>query len=248
MKKKLILLGIHLTVVALVLILTMVTLAWYTKNETVTTSNTIITAEPIDNLGITEIVENIVHYKGETGLGGELDAPYIATKIVSISQESKHVNDAVTCALTNVSIKLANGEAVTTAPEGFDSIADAFTFRISVVTLDADNKVESVKGVFYPNENDILVDSAGKALTYQSSFFDVDRKVLSATCTATIRIELIFLDEASYVKYTTPDAPGEIIPFSFSDYKYMGSTFYANFSLGVDEGSQLYDANSPIVP
>ena len=84
MKKKLILLGIHLTVVALVLILTMVTLAWYTKNETVTTSNTIITAEPIDNLGITEIVENIVHYKGETGLGGELDAPYIATKIVSI--------------------------------------------------------------------------------------------------------------------------------------------------------------------
>ena len=41
MKKKLILLGIHLTAVALVLILTMVTLAWYTKNDTATYYNNI---------------------------------------------------------------------------------------------------------------------------------------------------------------------------------------------------------------
>ena len=235
MKKKLILLGIHLTAVALVLILTMVTLAWYTKNDTADTSETVITAQPIDDIGITDIVDNIVQYKGETGLGG-IDAPYVATKIIEISQESSYPNDAVTCELTNVWIKKANGTEIKSTTEGFANIERFFTHRVKVVYRDENNEYV-VKGTFYPNENGVLVDEDGNPLTYQDeNYFNVSG-TFKKQCTALIRLDLIFLDEASYVEYTTNGVTENVTAFKFSDYEYMGSTFYATFVIGMDEGS-----------
>ena len=244
MKKKLILVGIHLTVVALVLVLTMVTLAWYTKNDTANTSNTVITAEPIDDLGITDIVDNIVPYKGQTGLGGE-DAPYVATKIISVSQESSKYNDAVTCELTNLSVDLANGTTIDSSTEGFENIRDFFTLRVKVVTLGENNTVDTVKGVFFPNEKGVLQYQDGdelKNLRYQdSTFFNVssDGLSLKKTCTAYLQLELIFLDEGSYSIYTSAGSNEGMTPFKFSDLEYMGSTFHATFKLGLEEVSLL---------
>lgn len=238
------LLGIHLSVVALVLILTIVTLAWYTKNETANTSNAVIVAEPIDGVGLEDIVDNIVQYKGETGQGGQ-DAPYIATKIVSITQESTYVDDAVTCALSRVRVVLPdeNNTEINESTSGYENIVDLFTFRVKVVTLNEDNTVNEVKGVFYPSDDGVLVDSNGNALTYQDdNYFTVTHEALSIkkTCTSTLQLELIFLDEASYKAYTSPGS-GEITSFAFSSYDYMGSTFYATFEIGMEEGSRLID-------
>ena len=241
MKKKLIILGIHLTVVALVLILTMVTLAWYTSSDKVEANNAVITAEPQDNINIEEIPSNINHYSGQTGLGGE-DAPYVATKIYLIRQESKHADDAVTCNLNNVSVKLANGNTITEATEGFSDILDAFTFRVSVVEIDENNQVTNTKGVFYPGENGILVDSDNNELYYQDeNFFTVEGNAPSTTkiCFTHIQIELIFLDEESYNNATSAGENAEITPFRFSSYDYMGSTFNATFALGKEEGSLI---------
>ena len=237
MKKKLIFLGIHLTAVALVLILTMVTLAWYTKNDTANTSQTVITAKPIDDIGITDIVDNIVQYKGETGLGG-LDAPYVATKIIEISQESSYPNDAVTCELTNISVVKANKQEINGTTAGFENIEQYFTFRVKVVYLDENNEY-AVKGTFYPDENGVLVDADDKTtpLTYQDeNYFNVSG-TLKKQCTALIRLDLIFLDESSYAEYTTNGVTENVTAFKFSDYEYMGSTFYATFVIGMDEGS-----------
>ena len=248
MKKKLIFLGIHLTVVALVLILTMVTLAWYTKSETGEASNAVIVAEPLNNVSITDIVDNIIPYKGQTGLGGA-DAPYIATKILSISQESKNAGDAVTCILANVSVTLP-GE--TEVREEYKDITDAFTLRVKVVELDGDNNVTNVKGIFYPDANDVLVDSEQNKLLFQDeTYFSVTESNASAnakTCSTYIQLELIFLDEASYTNATTPGNAGTITPFRFSSYDYMGSTFSARFALGMEEGSNVAGDEQPIEP
>ncbi len=240
MKKKLILLGIHLMVVALVLILTMVTIAWYTNNDKASTSSAVIIAEPLDNIGIEEIpADNIKPYQGQTGLGGE-DAPYIATSIVSITYDSTNENDAVTCELSKVSVKKADG--VTTIDEtttGFENIVDFFTISVTVVELNNDNTVSSKKGTYYPNSDGVLVDSQGKALCYQDEdYFSVtpSEKPNKQTCTAYLQLELIFLDKLSYDKVTNPNSTNKITAFKFSDYEYMGSTFYASFVIGVEEG------------
>ena len=235
MKKKLIILDLHLTVVALVLILTMVSLAWYTENDKADTSSAVITAEPLDDLDITDIVDNIDHYKGQTGLGGE-DAPYIATKIIRVSQESTNADDAVTCNLENVRVVLANGKEVTTPPTGFSSIGKCFTFRVNVVTLGEGNTVEMVKGVFYPDEKGVLRQGED-ALYYQDeNYFSVSDSDSSSAkiCTTHFQLEMIFLDENSYSNYITPNSNEKITPFAFSDYDYMGSKFYAVFVLGME--------------
>ena len=251
MKKKLIFLGIHLTVVALVLILTMVTLAWYTKSETGEASNAVIVAEPLNNVSITDIVDNIIPYKGQTGLGGA-DAPYIATKILSISQESKNAGDAVTCILANVSVTLPNETQITTNTEGYEDLLNSFTLRVKVVELDGDNNVTNVKGIFYPDANDVLVDSEQNKLLFQDeTYFSVTESNASAnakTCSTYIQLELIFLDEASYTNATTPGNAGTITPFRFSSYDYMGSTFSARFALGMEEGSNVAGDEQPIEP
>ena len=245
MKKKLLLLGIHLTVVALVLILTMVTLAWYTKNETAETSNAVIVAEPIDDMGITDIVDNIVPYKGQTGLGGE-DAPYVATKIIYISQESQRSTDAVTCELTNLKVKLANGTIIDSSTSGFENMRDFFTLRVKVVTLGENNTVNEIKGVFFPNEDGILQyydedEEEMVNLNYQDeNFFTVTSNgalSLKKTCTTYFQLELIFLDENSYSIYTSANNVEQMFPFKFSDLEYMGSTFYSTFKLGLEEVS-----------
>lgn len=244
MKKKLLLLGIHLTVVALVLILTMVTLAWYTKNETAETSNAVIIAEPIDGVGITDFPDNIEAYKGQTGLGGE-DAPYIATKLIEISIESSKYNDAVTCELTNLSVDLANGTTIDSSTKGFENIRDFFTLRIKIVTLGENNTVDTEKGVFFPNEKGVLQYQDGdelKNLRYQdTTFFNVssDGLSLKKTCSAYMQLELIFLDESSYSIYTSAGSNEGMTPFKFSDLEYMGSTFHATFKLGLEEVSLL---------
>ena len=241
MKKRLIILGIHLAVVALVLILTMVTLAWYTKNDSANTSSAVITAESQDNIGIEEIPSSNTHYSGQTGLGGE-DAPYIANKILLITQESKHTDDAVTCSLKSISVKLANGNEINGSTEGFSDILDAFTFRVIIVEIDENNQITNRKGVFYPSESGILVDEDKNELYFQNeNFFIVEENALSnsKTCSTHILIELIFLDEESYSNYPPADENVEITPFRFSSYNYMGSTFYATFALGKEEESLI---------
>lgn len=243
MKKKLIILGIHLTVVALVLILTMVTLAWYTKNETANTSSAVITAESSDDTGLSDIVDNILHYQGQTGLGGEFDAPYIATKIIKVTQDSTFVDDAVTCELSSVRVEKADGKTIIDkTTNGFENIVDFFTMRVKVVELNDDNTVSTIKGTFYPNSDGILVNSNGEALHYQdSNYFTISpsEKPNKQTCITYIQLELIFLDETSYSRYTTPDNTEPITAFKFSDYEYMGSTFYTTFTVGIEEGSSL---------
>ena len=45
---------------------------------------------------------------------------------------------------------------------------------------------------------------------------------------------LYYQDENSYSNYITPNSNEKITPFAFSDYDYMGSTFYAVFVLGME--------------
>lgn len=242
MKKKLALLGIHLTVVALVLILTMVTLAWYTKNETVDTSQVVITAEGLDQLGAVDHPDNIINYKGETGLGniGDPDAPYIATKVISIAQESKYSDDQVLCYLSNIYVKMPNDTIINDQTEGFSNIYDAFTCRVKVVKpeTDEDGKVTyTTLGVFSPNEEGMLMDEDGNPLTFQDENYfelsDYDLSENSYICSTMINIELIFLDEEGYSK----SASERTTPFLFSSYDYMGAVFYATFTLGLEQGS-----------
>ena len=243
MKKKLILLGIHLTVVALVLILTMVTLAWYTKSETADTSQVVITAEGLDQIGATDHPDNIINYKGETGLGGlgDPDAPYIATKVISVSYESKHADDAIICGLSNISVKLPdNAPNATDQAEDLSDVSSAFTFRVKVVEpvtdINGDTQYQTL-GIFHSNEEGILVDEEGNPLYFQNETYfekgEYNASKNSYVCSAMLNIELIFLDEESYAK----DPADRTTPFRFSSYDYMGCTFSVNFMLGLDQGS-----------
>ena len=83
------------------------------------------------------------------------------------------------------------------------------------------------------------------------TYFSVTESIASAntkTCSTYIQLELIFLDETSYTNATAPGNTGTITPFRFSSYDYMGSTFFAKFALGMEEGSDLAGDEQPIEP
>ncbi len=231
MKKKIILMGIYLVAIALVLALTIVTFAWYTSNKEVNVTPTSVVSMKIDGAGIEDVIDNFEQYKGETGIGGGDDAPYVATKILNVEQVSSNANDVLTCNFKSFSVRLPSGKEVVD-----DAIDKHFTFRISVVEINDKKEVTNVLGTFYPSSDGIVVDEAGKALKYRDeSYFTVTGSSLKSTCSTYVQLQLIFLDEQSYQLVTDGVANEETpTPFHYSGYEYMGSTFFASFELGMD--------------
>ncbi len=242
MKKKIILMSIYLVVVASVLALTTVAFAWYTSNTEVNVTPTTITSMEVEGAGVEDVVDNIAQYKGETGLGGENDKPYIATKILSVEHDVSSVSagtDVVTCNFKEFSVTLPTGEEVVD-----DNITSHFTFRIVVVKLDSNNTVTYESEYYYPGADGVVVNADGKALKYSdTNYFTPDSGTgIKKTYRGYIQLQLVFLDEQSYKNYcdTTPGTD-DITPFKFSDYQYMGSTFHASFEVGFDTLYSTYD-------
>lgn len=244
MKKRLIILAIHLIVIALVLILTMVSLAWYTSSATGSANNAIITAEGVDGVGITDIADNIVHYKGETGLGGQ-DKPYVAQKIMSIEQTSKSIKDVMVCNVDDVYVIMPDNTKITYSTEGFENIKSSITYRIKIVDIDENNQVTNVRGTFAPDENGMMIndnealEESERKLRYQDeTYFSVEKSLTSATCKTTAMLEIIFLDAESYVNYLDGKIE-DVTPFMFSDYDYMGAKFFIEISIGLDQDNSI---------
>ena len=168
---------------------------------------------------------------------GESNSRYAQGGMVAVMKDNKadstesHISDTI-----KAGAGLSEFNTVKFISEQSDSVVkDLLEFGVE---FDRDENNEYVvKGTFYPNENGVLVDEDGNPLTYQDeNYFNVSG-TFKKQCTALIRLDLIFLDEASYVEYTTNGVTENVTAFKFSDYEYMGSTFYATFVIGMDEGS-----------
>lgn len=235
--KKFILVGIQFVVVALVLILVVGTFAWFVSNSRADSTETTITAAPLEPMEISFSPDDLDNYKGQTGEGG-LDAPFFASRTVDFSYRSTKINDCVICSISDITVTLSDSYAeifgapsITESTEGYENIASLFTWRIEV--LDAD---ENVIGTFMaPESGERVVDADGNVLKVRDSKY-FDKKIHGAAydCSAKLRVKIIFLDEESYKNYLNGNTGG-ITPFAFSDKNFMGCSFSIGINLGVEQ-------------
>lgn len=222
MKKKIVVLGIQLMVVAAVLILTVVSYAWYTANSSVRTENVIITSSSWTNVTISGVIDDAVPYMGQTGTGyigdsaGGADAPYRATKTMDLNCSPVGDNYAIFAELSSVTVTKSDGEVLDES--NTPNINGNFTWRLCV--LDENGGVLTVLN---PSENGFVVDTNNE----NSYYYVTEETVIK------IRFEIYFLDPISFAAWNESSYDA-ITPFAFSDYLYMGSVFGVKIQLGLD--------------
>lgn len=230
MKKGLVASIIQLLVIGCVLALTVVSFAWFTSNQTVKSTNVILTAAMTSDVAITILPqEDIIPYKGETGLGYvdaenpdlALDIPYSAVLKFDILCDPLSTGYAFCTYFTDFSIVMSNDTVINTTTDPL--ISEAFTFRLHIY----DEATSNITATYGPDESGFVVLTSGTAET-NGDYLYVTEKI-----TMHCGFELIFLDETSYLNWLDADYQN-ITEFRYDDYDYMRAVFSVVFEAGIN--------------
>lgn len=221
MKKKLLVIGIQIIVIAIVLTATAVSLAWFVSNRNLEVDSVSISSKEWGNAEITDVSEDITPYIGQTGLGYpgymEEDAPYSAKKTVSVHVQPNGLNSAFYVNLDEVRIVKSDGTTIDGSV--MEDITSCFYWQIYLLD---DNF--TVTETYYASDDGFIRKSDGETL-----------KVLVSK-TYNITIEVFFLDPTSYSNWNS-GVYESVNAFRFHDYEFMNAVFSLSFAIGVDKQS-----------
>ena len=222
MKKKLLVIGIQIIVIAIVLTATAITLAWFVSNTNLEADSVSINSKEWGNAEITDVSEDIAPYIGQTGLGypgyAEEDAPYSAKKTVSVQVQPNGLNSAFYVNLDEVRIVKSDGTSIDGTV--MEDITSCFYWQIYLL----DDNFTVTETYYASDDGFIRSKSDGEPL-----------KVLVSK-TFNITIEVFFLDPDSYRNWNS-GAYESVNAFRFHDYEFMNAVFSLSFAIGVDKQS-----------
>lgn len=220
MKKKLLLLGIQIIVIAIVLTATAITLAWFVSNKNLEVRSVTVSSKSWGNAVITDISEDITPYIGQTGLGYpgfmEDDAPYSAKKTLSVQVKPNGLNSAFYVSLDQVTIEKSDGSKIdNSVMEDIDSC-----FYWQIYLLD-DNF--AITDTYYASDDGFI-----RSKTDGTTLDVLVPKTFNLT------IEVFFLDPVSYLNWSN-GIYESVNAFRFHDYEFMNAVFSLSFAIGVDK-------------
>ena len=220
--------------VCLLIAMVMSSIAWFTVNLEVQSSQVTLTASSSLglNISIPQDYENGDSYMGQTGLQYEgLDSPYIlaynpVTINAEISQDKEYY---LFSSITSAQVETVMDENPMVLSQ--EDITDNFTWRYGIMRrvtgINPDTGLEEQYYVekFYKNNNGFLYD-----IETGQPFRIYEEQVYS------LKLYLVFLGEEGYSLLQTTQADiSEDYKFEYSDISYMWATFTITINLGMRE-------------
>ena len=227
LSKKVLVLLIQIFVVALALIMTVSTYAWYTSNTRVDVAQTTVQSAAGANTEIiSETSPEFDTYMGQDGTDKEDNATYYVDKNLRVTFTPLSGTSAVQINFVSIAIAKAKGGGHDSSND--DTVIPSFTWRL---LYDADGEGENPALVYQPDENGF----AYTVINGDPSYITVTEAV-----TMSLTFRLIYLDDESYQNYLEHSAEDDtpfinVTPFRYSGYDYMRSTFTVTFEIGVDQ-------------